>query len=82
MKASNPQPLLLTTAEAAKELGLSPRTLEGMRVRGSGPPYIKLGPGTRSRVAYRAEDIQLWLERYVYRSTSQYCSATAHYFGA
>ena len=43
---------LLETRDAAKELGLSPRTLEGWRRRREGPPYLKIG----RRVKYRPEE--------------------------
>jgi hypothetical protein len=43
--------------EAATYLGLSPRTLEGWAVRGSGPRMLKLG----SRVVYRRRDLEAWL---------------------
>jgi excisionase family DNA binding protein len=46
----NNQPLL-TTAEAAGRLGLSPRTLEKWRSNGNGPRYRKLGAAVRYRVA-------------------------------
>jgi predicted site-specific integrase-resolvase len=45
---------LLETVHAADQLGLSPRTLEGWRRRGEGPPYLKIG----RRVKYRPEDIE------------------------
>jgi predicted site-specific integrase-resolvase len=45
---------LLETVHAADALGLSPRTLEGWRRRGEGPPYLKIG----RRVKYRPEDIE------------------------
>jgi predicted site-specific integrase-resolvase len=47
---------LLETVHAADELGLSPRTLEGWRRRGEGPPYLKIG----RRVKYRPEDIEAY----------------------
>ncbi|WP_083929086.1 helix-turn-helix domain-containing protein [Hyphomicrobium zavarzinii] len=62
---------LLTTCEAARYLRLSPRTLEGFRVRGSGPRFIKLGSGLRSRVLYHPADIRAWLARR-FSSTSEY----------
>jgi hypothetical protein len=46
----------LETVYAADELGLSPRTLEGWRRRGEGPPYLKIG----RRVKYRPEDIEAY----------------------
>lgn len=48
----------LTTPEAAVVIGYSPRTLEDMRQRGDGPPYIRLSAG---RVRYRRADVDAWL---------------------
>ncbi|MDQ8698159.1 helix-turn-helix domain-containing protein [Hyphomicrobium sp. LHD-15] len=62
---------LLTTKEAARYLRLSSRTLEGFRVRGIGPRFIKAGSGLRSRVLYHPADIRAWLERR-FSSTSEY----------
>ena len=64
---------LLTTAEAAHVLRLSPRTLERFRVEGTGPSYLKAGPGKRARVLYRLEDLQAWLNQSRFSSTSDYC---------
>ena len=47
---------LLETGQAADELGLSPRTLEGWRRRGEGPRFLKFG----RRVKYRPEDIEAY----------------------
>lgn len=63
---------LLTTVEAAEYLGLSPRTLEDMRVTGKGPRYYKLGPGKRSKVVYRREDLEGWVNQFGYGPTSEY----------
>lgn len=60
---------LLTVEEAATALGLAKSTLAKMRLRGDGPPYIKLG--TR-RVAYRANDLAQWVESRSFCSTAQY----------
>jgi D-Tyr-tRNAtyr deacylase len=62
----------LTTIDAAKILKLSPRTLERMRVEGGGPPFLKAGPGKRSRVLYRYQDLIDWLAPRSYGSTSEY----------
>ncbi|MEL7543914.1 MAG: helix-turn-helix domain-containing protein [Pseudomonadota bacterium] len=62
----------LTTPEAAAYLGVSPRSLERYRVEGTGPPYLKAGPGKRARVFYRLSDLDQWLEGRVYTSTSEY----------
>lgn len=52
----------LTTKEAADYLKLSPRCLEAYRVRGGGPPYIKLGGPRSGRVRYAIEDLEAWLQ--------------------
>ena len=62
----------LTTVEAADFVRLSPRTLERLRVEGTGPRFIKAGRGKRTRVLYRPADLQEWLETNVYQSTSEY----------
>jgi hypothetical protein len=64
---------LLTTAEAARVLRLSPRTLERLRVQGTGPRFLKLGSGVRARVLYDPLDLRAWIERR-YASTSEYAS--------
>jgi hypothetical protein len=53
---------IMDTQEAAAFIGISPRTLEGKRLDGSGPKYIKLGNSKRSKVLYRRHDVEAWLE--------------------
>ncbi len=60
---------LLTTPEAAKYLGISPRTLEGYRSRGGGPPFKRLG--SRS-IRYDPDELQQWTKDNTYSSTSAY----------
>lgn len=62
----------LTTLEAAKLLRVAKSTLERMRVQGTGPRFLKVGPGKRSRVLYRLGEINAWLEKQSYGSTSEY----------
>lgn len=62
----------LTTVEAADFVRLSPRTLERLRVQGTGPRYIKAGRGKRAKVLYRIADLQEWLEATTFQSTSEY----------
>jgi len=62
----------LTTAEAAEFLRLSPRTLERLRVEGTGPRFMKAGRGKRARVLYCLRDVRDWLEGKSYLSTSEY----------
>jgi hypothetical protein len=49
----------VSTAQAARLIGLSVRTLETMRARGGGPPFIKV---TAKSVRYLRRDLVLWLE--------------------
>jgi len=43
-----------------------------MRVDGTGPRFLKAGPGLRARVLYRQSDLEVWLESFSYGSTSEY----------
>jgi predicted DNA-binding transcriptional regulator AlpA len=67
-----PALLFLTTIEVAGMLRISRRTLERMRVEGTGPRYVKVGPGKRSRVLYRQQEVEAWLSRFNFGSTSEY----------
>jgi hypothetical protein len=62
----------LTSEEAARVVRLSARTLERMRVEGTGPRYVKAGPGLRARVFYRPTDLYAWIDSNVFQSTSEY----------
>lgn len=62
----------LTTVEAALLLRVAKSTLERMRVQGTGPRYLKVGPGKRSRVLYRQAEIDAWLDKQSFGSTSEY----------
>lgn len=66
------QTVYLTTTEAASYLRLSPRTLERLRVDGTGPKFLKAGQGVRAKVLYRPADLQAWLEGQSFASTSEY----------
>ncbi len=59
---------LLTTDEVARQLGVSPTTLRMWRYQGVGPRYIKL----EKIVRYAAEDLEAYMEKRTYRSTSEY----------
>jgi hypothetical protein len=60
------EPGAYSTPLAADYLGLSPATLETLRIRGGGPPFSKLG----RRVVYRREDLDAWLALRRRKSTS------------
>jgi predicted site-specific integrase-resolvase len=49
---------LLTEAELADELKVSPRTLQRWRLEGRGPRWIRVGKAPR----YKWGDVQAWLE--------------------
>src|SRR3954451_712359 len=56
----------LRTAEAARYLSLSPRTLEKHRTYGTGPAYRKIG----GRVVYAVADLKEWGDIGIRSSTS------------
>lgn len=56
----------LSTDQTAVLLGLSPRTLERLRVSGGGPAFHKFG----RRVCYRRADLDTWARTRKRRSTS------------
>src|SRR3546814_13107131 len=57
MTAAHP-PRYLRTPDAARRVGLSPRTLEKHRCYGTGPAYRKPG----ARVVYAIDDLDAWVE--------------------
>lgn len=59
--------VLLREEEAAKFLNVSPRTLQGWRVTGGGPPFVKY---SNRCVRYRQEDLDQWIEERTRRSTA------------
>jgi hypothetical protein len=63
--------VLLNQSEAARRLNVSPRTLEGWRLRGGGPLYSVLG-GKRGRIRYRPSALDDWLKKNERHSTSEY----------
>jgi predicted DNA-binding transcriptional regulator AlpA len=58
---------LLTVGEAANFLRLSLSWLAKARMRGDGPPYVKLGRSIR----YRETDLVHWTKGHVRLSTSE-----------
>lgn len=61
----NLPPRFLRTVEAARFLGLSPRTLEKHRSYGTGPQYRKLG----GVVVYALTDLERWADSAIMQST-------------
>lgn len=62
--------VLLSTAQVAKLLGLSPQTLRLWRCLGKGPRYLRFG-GLKSRAFYCLTDIDDWMQAHRYISTSE-----------
>ena len=58
---------LVTTSEAAKNLGLKPNTLAKWRVSGAGPIYVTMDRAIR----YRVSDLKIFIGRNMRLSTSQ-----------
>ena len=58
---------LLDTNQLAEQLLNKSNTIEGWRIKGVGPRYIKIG----RLVRYHLEDVGLWLEAQTRNSTSQ-----------
>jgi len=52
---------LMTTRECADYLGIPRRTLEDMRYRRYGPPFIRPGVEANSKVYYRVNAVNEWL---------------------
>ena len=57
---------LLNERQAAEVLGISVRTAQDFRLRGSGPPFIRLTP---KLIRYRYDELIAWLDERVHRST-------------
>jgi len=57
---------LLNQDQAAEVLAVKPRTMEGWRFRGDGPPFIRVG----RHVRYRVRDLHAWLDERTVGSTS------------
>ncbi len=66
-------PVLHPEKSAAAVMRISARTLQGWRLRGGGPPYVKLG----GRVLYRETDLLAWIESRARASTSEHSSKAA-----
>lgn len=67
MTPTEPPPRV-TVQGASRLTGLAVSTLNKMRVRGDGPPFVKLG---RKRVAYDVNRLEAWLASRERLSTSE-----------
>lgn len=59
---------LLTENEAASFLGFTIRALQGWRVKGGGPKFVKIG---KKAVRYRRRDLIAWTEDNVRANTCE-----------
>jgi hypothetical protein len=64
----------LQTPEAAARLGFAASTLEKMRLRGNGPPYLRLSP---RRIVYETDRLDAWARDREFTSTSEYPRSAA-----
>jgi hypothetical protein len=60
---------LLTQSEAAELLRVTERTLERLRVAGTGPKFIRIGK--TKAIRYRPGDVEAWLATKLVSSTSE-----------
>ena len=58
---------LINERDAADYLNVSMRTLQGWRLKGGGPPYVKAG--TKS-IRYRRRDLAAWADAHIRANTS------------
>jgi len=63
MATRSVEPLALRPREAAKALGISPRTLWGLTVPRGPIPCVRVGDGKRQTVLYPVRELQAWLSR-------------------
>ncbi|MCH9808476.1 MAG: helix-turn-helix domain-containing protein [Alphaproteobacteria bacterium] len=63
---------MYSTEQAADYLGVGKSTLERKRLDGTGPRFCKIGAGTRARVLYPEHELNAWLEKHTFSSTSEY----------
>ena len=59
---------LIDEKRAAEILGVKPRSLQAWRIRGGGPPYVKI---SAKCVRYRITDLEEWAAERVVSSTSE-----------
>lgn len=61
---------LLTEGQTGELINVPVRTLQTWRLRGGGPPFVKLGRSIR----YRRWNLIRWIEEHTMNSTSQLVS--------
>ena len=63
-----PELHILLTPDAARFIGAKESTLEKWRLRGDGPPFIRIGP---RKIGYLRSDLDAWLVSRRHQSTSE-----------
>lgn len=58
---------LWTESDAGKVLSVGKRTLQGWRLRGCGPPFVRISSRC---IRYRPCDVRAWIEERLRASTS------------
>jgi predicted DNA-binding transcriptional regulator AlpA len=61
-------PTLLDTPQAAAVLGFQPSTMEALRHRGGGPPFVRI---SSRAVRYSVAELKRWLEERTATSTAE-----------
>lgn len=59
---------LICEKDAAKLLGFTPCFLQARRLRGGGPPFVRI---SQRAVRYRVSDLKRWAEARIVRNTSE-----------
>jgi predicted DNA-binding transcriptional regulator AlpA len=60
---------LLPTVQVADWIGVSHQWLEIGRLKGYGPPYVRVGP---RHIRYKRSDVLAWLNERTHASTAEY----------
>lgn len=69
---------LLTTEQVAAILGMKPQSLRIRRLRGAGPPFVRLTDSPTAHAFYRRTELNAWLEALPsYRGTGEEVAARA-----
>jgi hypothetical protein len=63
METQSVESLALRPREAAKAIGVSPRTLWGLTAPRGPIPCLRLGHGTRKTVLYPVDQLREWLNQ-------------------
>jgi predicted DNA-binding transcriptional regulator AlpA len=66
---------VLSSAETAALIGITPGTLKWWRHLGKGPRFVKLGNAKQAGVAYVEADVLEWRDQRMFASTSAYSPA-------